>query len=223
MEYTVKRGEETYGPYSLGDLQKYVRSGNIAMTDLTQSEGMSDWAPISQVIGTVPVPSALVYGMPMAQDPAVESVPLPPNLHWSLVLIINVVLRFAKLGVGFNAVWMLVLANWARKLDGNNNTLVYAAMYPASLIAGLIATLSWRTGTVSREAALVIGVLLGLGGLIAYFVGAFKIKAAMETYYNSNENIGLQLSGAMTFFFSSVYLQFHVNRIAKWKSTGILE
>jgi len=35
----------------------------------------------------------------------VESVPLPPNLHWSLVLIINVVLRFAKLGVGFNAVW----------------------------------------------------------------------------------------------------------------------
>jgi len=43
-------------------------------------------------------------------------------------------------------------------------------------------------------------------------------QSAMETYYNSNENIGLQLSGAMTFFFSSVYLQFHVNRIAKWKS-----
>ena len=27
----------------------------------------------------------------------------------------------------------------------------------------------------------------------------------MEEYYNSTENIGLQLSGVMTFFFSTVY------------------
>jgi hypothetical protein len=63
---------------------------------------------------------------------------------------------------------------------------------------------------------------LFFGGVIAYIVGVFKIKAAMEEYYNSTENIGLRLSGGMTFFFSTVYLQFHINKIAKWKQTGEL-
>jgi hypothetical protein len=45
----------------------------------------------------------------------------------------------------------------------------------------------------------------------------------MEEYYNSTENIGLQLSGAMTFFFSTVNLQHHINRIARWKKTGVLK
>jgi hypothetical protein len=26
----------------------------------------------------------------------------------------------------------------------------------------------------------------------------------------------------MTFFFSTIYFQYHINRIAKWKQTGIL-
>ena len=51
----------------------------------------------------------------------------------------------------------------------------------------------------------------------------FSIKAAMEEYYNSTENIGLQMSGAMTFFFSTVYLQYHINSIARWKKTGVLK
>ena len=58
MNYFLKRGEERYGPYSLAELQQYVQSGNIAMTDLAQSEGMADWAPIAQVIGNVAVPVA---------------------------------------------------------------------------------------------------------------------------------------------------------------------
>jgi len=44
----------------------------------------------------------------------------------------------------------------------------------------------------------------------------------MEEYYNSKENIALTLSGVMTFFFRIIYLQYHINRIAKWKQTGIL-
>jgi hypothetical protein len=121
----------------------------------------------------------------------------------------------------FNIVWTLILANWARKLDGDNNTLVYVAMYPAGVVAGVIALVaSGRSGPGPLAA---IGLLLFLGGLVAYVVGMFKIKGAMEAYYNFNENIRLQLSGVMTFFFSIIYLQYHVNRIAKWKSTGILE
>ena len=62
-----------------------------------------------------------------------------------------------------------------------------------------------------------------IAGAIVYLFGVFNIKAAMEEYYNSTEDIGLQLSGAMTFFFSTVYLQYHINRIARWKKTGVLK
>jgi hypothetical protein len=223
MQYFLKRGEEKYGPYSLAELQQYVQSGNIAMTDMAQSEGMTDWAPISQVIGNVQVPQAPVYGAPVMETPMGEQVPLPPNLHWSLVLIINIVASLIPFGFLFNVVWTLILANWARKLDRDNNTLIYVAMYPAGLIAGFIAivvaNIARSDGTGFGAG---IGVLLMLGGVIAYVIGVFKIKAAMEAYYNFNENIGLHLSGVMTFFFSTIYLQFHVNRLARWKSTGIL-
>ena len=56
MNYLIKRGDEQFGPYSLSDIQKYVQSGNIGMGDLAQSEGMSEWVPVSQVLGNIPVP-----------------------------------------------------------------------------------------------------------------------------------------------------------------------
>jgi hypothetical protein len=225
MKYFLKRGEEKYGPYSLAELQKYVQTGNIAMTDVAQSEGMTEWAPISQVIGNVQVPvtaapAGTVYGGPGSPSPAVEQVPLPPNLHWALVLVINLSGSFIPFSFLFNMVWSLVLANWARKLDGDNNTLVFVAMYPAGIIAGVLAEVV--AGFAGNEFGRGIGVVLLLGGVIFYLVGIFKIKAAMESYYTFNENIGLSLSGVMTFFFSTVYLQFHVNRIARWKKTGVL-
>jgi hypothetical protein len=44
----------------------------------------------------------------------------------------------------------------------------------------------------------------------------------MEEYYTSTENIGLTLSSPMTFFFSTLYIQYHINRLARWKKTGVL-
>ena len=47
MNYFIKRELNEYGPYTLADLQKYVASGNILLTDLCRSEGMADWGPVS--------------------------------------------------------------------------------------------------------------------------------------------------------------------------------
>jgi len=138
-------------------------------------------------------------------------VPLPPNLHWSIVLILGVVTRQL-----FNLIWAMIQANWARKLSGDNKPMVLVAMYPAGIIAGTLTTVLYR-----HYAGL--GGLLILGGAIVYLVGMFSIKAAMEEYYSSTENIGLQLSGVMTFFFSTVYIQYHINSIARWKKTGVLK
>lgn len=216
MNYFVQRGDQRLGPFSLADLQQQVQAGKILMGDLAQSEGMADWAMVSQVIGNIAVPTT-AYGA--AAAPALEpvqTVPLPPNLPWLVILLMNIASRLWEPFVLFNIIWTFLLANWARKLNGNVNTLVLVAMYPAGFIAGALA-INLNPG--SGEA---IGVLLILGGAVAYIVGIFKIRSAMEEYYNSTENIGLTLSGVMTFFFSTIYLQYHVNRIHKWKKTGAL-
>jgi len=217
MNYFVKRGEEKFGPYSLADLQRYVQSGNISPGDLAQSEGMSEWVPVSQVLGTIPVPvtSSGAAAAP-AMEPAPELVPLAPNLHWSLVLILGVVTRQL-----FNLVWALVQANWARKLAKDNKPMVLVAMYPAGMITGI--AISAFDGSVGSDVAGIVGPICIFAGAIMYIVGIFSIRSAMEEYYNSTENIGLSLSGGMTFFFSTVYIQYHINRIARWKKTGELK
>jgi len=215
MKYLVKRGEETFGPYNLADLQQYVQSGNISLGDLAQSEGMSEWVPVSQVIGNIPIP-VTSYGAATAPAlmPVPEFVPLPPNLHWAVLLILDIFSRQL-----FNLIWALVQANWARKLIKNNKPLVLVAMYPAGIIAGIVAEVVSGSGSDDLAIPALICILCGA---IAYLVGIFSIRSAMEEYYNSTENIGLSLSGVMTFFFSSIYLQYHINRIARWKKTGVL-
>ena len=209
MEYFVKRGEQRFGPYSLSDLQTYVQSGSLLVADLAQSEGMSDWVPVSQVLGNIPA-APVVTATPVTAT-APQLVSLPPNWHWSIVLILGVLTRQL-----FNMIWALVQANWARKLGNDNKPLVLVAMYPAGMIAGLL------TMVFNRQLA-GLGGLFIIAGAIVYLVGIFSIKSAMEEYYTTTENIGLQLSGVMTFFFSTVYIQYHINSIARWKKTGVLK
>jgi hypothetical protein len=210
MQYFVKRGEQRFGPYSLSDLQRYVQSGNVLSDDLAQSEGMNDWVPVSQVLGNIPAPLVNSDGIAVAPTPEPQLVPLPPNLHWSIVLILDVVTRQS-----FNLIWAVVQANWARKLTGDNKPMVLVAMYPAGMVAGLLTMALFKSLSA-------LGAIFILAGAIVYLFGIFSIKAAMEEYYNSTENIGLTLSGAMTFFFSAIYIQDHINRIARWKKTGVL-
>jgi hypothetical protein len=217
MDYQIQRGDQKFGPYSLAEVQQYVQDGRILLTDLAQSEGMTDWVPVAQILGNIPIPAPAAA----ATAPAPELVPLPPNLHWVLLLLIMIVGQFlGLLAALFITVWSLILANWARRLVNRNTAMVLVAMYPAGIFAGVLAI---GVGTAANhDALIVLGILLLVAGVVSYVVGIFKIKAAMEDYYNSKENISLQLSGAMTFFFSLIYLQYHINQIARWKKTGIL-
>ncbi|MCL2659142.1 MAG: DUF4339 domain-containing protein [Acidobacteriaceae bacterium] len=218
MNYRIKRDEQEYGPYSLTELQSYVKSGHIAATDIAQSEGMSDWVPVQQILGDLPMP-AMVWaggnGTGMVLETGQQLVPLPPNLHWGWVLALNALTR----GL-FSVIWVFVQANWTRKLSGKNTSIVLAAMYPAGLLSGGIAFAVGEDQTL--PAVQIIGGVLLVAGVVCNIMAAFRIGNAMETYYNSVENIGLRLSGGMIFFFQSIYLQFHINRITRWKRTGEL-
>ena len=149
-------------------------------------------------------------GVAVATESAPVFVPLPPNLHWAILLILGILTRQL-----FNMVWALLQGNWARKLSGDNKPLVLVAMYPAGMVAGFLTIALFRFPG--------LGGLLIIAGAIIYLFGVFSIKAAMEEYYNSTENIGLQMSGAMTFFFSTIYIQYHINSIARRKKAEILK
>src|SRR5262249_53976937 len=145
-----------------------MQSGNIAADDLTQSEGMSDWVPVSQVLGNIPASAVTSGGAAVSPALERELVPLPPNWPWLVVLLLVVLTRQL-----FNCIWALILANWARKLSGENKAMVLVAMYPAGVVAGIL------TIILARDLA-PLGALFILAGVIMMVVGVFSIKNAME-------------------------------------------
>jgi hypothetical protein len=48
-----------------------------------------------------------------------------------------------------------------------------------------------------------------LGGVVLSQIGNFSVKGTMEEHYN------VSLSGVMTIFFSTIYFQYHFDRLAK--------
>jgi hypothetical protein len=158
MKYYIQRGINEYGPYSLADLQRYVAQGNILMTDLARSEGMTEWVPVSQILGNIAVPppaaapavpaAGTVYGGTPAYNatPAYSATPaygatpayagtpayavgaapatapagpVPPDLHWALVLVIGAFCGF------FSLVWLFIEANFVKKLKPESNFLAF--------------------------------------------------------------------------------------------------
>ncbi|HEY6306575.1 MAG TPA: DUF4339 domain-containing protein [Candidatus Angelobacter sp.] len=231
MKYYIKRELNEYGPYTLADVQRYVGQGNILMTDLARSEGLTDWVPVSQVLGNIPVPvpaSAMpgtvgtVYsgtpGFGVATTPAMSTGPVPPDFHWALVLLINF---FCGL---FSTVWLFVEAGFIRKIRPESKGVLFMILSIAGLFVGeIMVVVGGNFNQESLAVLAIVGLLLLLAGVVLYFVAVFTMRSDMEDYYNSVENINLQLSGVMTFFFAVFYFQHHFTRIAQWKKTGILQ
>src|SRR5260370_36631585 len=228
MKYFIQRGLNEYGPYTLADLQRYVAQGNIAMTDLTRSEGMMDWVPVSQVIGNIPVSvpaaAAPVGGTVYAGAPGAGAVydaagiagPVPPDFHWALVLLITIFTCTL-----FWYAWLIVEAVWIRKIRPRSQGLLFVLLgVGCSFTAGFIGGISraMNNGQVNP-----VGILFSFAGLVLYFVAFFTMRSDLEDYYNTTENINLRLSGVMTFFFAVFYFQHHFIRIAKWNKTVVLE
>ena len=210
MQYTITRDGQEYGPYTLADLQRYVASGHILATDLAKSEGMSEALPVSQIIGTMPVPQPPPPSAPAMIDPGN---PDPPNLHWGLVLL------FSVLSCGmFSAVWNLVQAAWMKRVAPQSRALYY---YIAGIcvLAGIF-FVSFHAGmTHTRNTD---GSVLNLFYGILTLIGRFSLRSSLEDYYTNVEPFGLTLSGVMTFFFGDIYFQYHLNEIMRRKQAARL-
>ncbi|HLK54887.1 MAG TPA: DUF4339 domain-containing protein [Candidatus Angelobacter sp.] len=245
MKYFIQRELNEYGPYTLADLQRYVAQGSILLTDMTRSEGMTEWVPISQVIGNIPapgVPSAAQADAPAGSTvhgggtvyggtgtvydgqssgygvqtiPSFANTPVPTDLHWALVLLITIFTCFI-----FSWAWLFVQAAYVRKIKPNSKALLFAilALTVALLNGGYRGYMAVSTGR--RIPANPLGSIIVF---ILVEVALFMMKADLEDYYNTVEPIHLELSGVLTFFCGIFYFQHHLSRIAQWKKSGVLQ
>lgn len=201
MKYFVKRGDEQFGPYTLEELKRYVAERRIAPDDLAQSEGMTDWAPVSEVVGNIevsaPGASRLTADSLSSGDGSIE-IPPAPKLHWAWVL----VLSWTTCGL-FAFVWCFVQAAWVKKFDPDSTPTVLLCVYIAVSLGSNIVIFT------ENETLIALSGLMSIAGIVCYLVAYFKLKGSVEAYFNR------PLSGPMTFFFNIIYLQYHFNEINK--------
>jgi uncharacterized protein DUF4339 len=244
MKYYIQRQLNEYGPYTLADLQRYVAQGSILLTDLTRSEGMTEWTPVSQVLGNIPVqvpaatmqvPGSPTYGSasggtgtvysgtPSYAGQAVSATPggpVPPDFHWALVLLVGF---FCNL---FQLIWLFVEAGFVKKIDRESKAV---ALLAASLVTVMVAfVIFFSSIDVNRDrhgppAFLFPFFMIVISGVVLHLMAVFQMRSSIENYYNTVEPINLRLSGVMTFFFAVYYFQHHFSRIANWKRTGYLQ
>lgn len=210
MNYTISRNGQEFGPYSLADLQHYVSTGDILLTDMARSEGMTDYMPVSQIVGTIAVPArATTISAPVVEYPD------PPDLHWALVLV------FSMFSCGlFGAAWALVQAAWMRKVDPKSKALtfycVYAGLLALVFILSFISTAARNNGEPNAAIAGILS-LVQIASFVIDLVARYSLRSSLEEHFNTAEPMGLHLSGVMTFFFSIIYFQYHLNDINKRK------
>jgi hypothetical protein len=221
MGYFILRNGEQYGPYSQTDVQRYLRTGDIFPGDLSRTEEMNEWLPVSRVLGSAaPPPPSLVaepvlaggtpataVAPPNAQLPphSLAVAPPPPGMHWGVLLLL-MVLTFGF----FGWLWSSVIAHWVRRIDARNDaTLLLAFSFALNIAA--IALLYMRRDWTAWV------VVAALAACVLFVFAIFGMRKSIRVYYRARENI-LSLSAVMTFFFHIVYFQFKFNRIRQAKS-----
>jgi GYF domain 2 len=241
MHYHVSRNGQTYGPYTLEDLQRYVASGNVLPTDLAKTDEMTDWVAVSEILAGSAVPVAAFvtpgYANPTYVDPAynpnaaLAASPYPdaPNLHWGLVLLFSFLTCFL-----FTIIWDLVIALWVKKIKPNSKSYIWYIAVIVIFIARMFLSLV-LVGSVMRHGmtdpghvsvgAGFIGIaavlsMLGIAMLVCLIVGNFVKRSDLLEHFNTVEPVGLRLNGVMTFFFEPWYFQYHLNKINAMKQAA---
>jgi len=221
MTYQVSRNGQMYGPYTLEDLQRYVASGNVLLTDLAKSEEMPDWLPVAQILGTSPLgaagaPAATpAHPMPAAypQQPGV-AYPDPPNLNWGLELLLG----FLTCGL-FVVVWNLIIASWANRIQPASKALLYYIIATVLIVlnyGGSWGVVMAMTHHVHPHRS-ILGSLISLACWVVRLIARFTLRDTLEQHFNGPEPLGLRLSAVMTFFFGGIYFQYKLNEINQVK------
>ena len=235
MHYQIVRNGQMYGPYTMEDLHRYLASGHVLATDMVKSDEMPEWVPISQLLashGSAAASAPQAYAGAPSQYPAptaagVQAYPDPPNLHWALLLLIDILTCSF-----FQMVWNIILASWFRRVAPGSKALL---LYIASAILIVVQfSMGQILGLTMGRHGLAHGYgysyhygahpgTYGIYGLVALvcwvvrLIARFTFRSELEQHYNTVEPIGLRINPVLTFFFGGLYLQSQMNRINDMK------
>ena len=145
------------------------------------------------------------YAYPSA-PPLKRVTPKPPGLHWGWVLALSIVT-----GGIFSSVWLLVQANWIRKMRQGKSIGFWLALanllwLPLMFFLGIAVGIA---GTTMPGGAAGLGAMLSTaartGAVVLYLAAVYVMRSEME-----EGPIGIPLSGAVTLFFGVFYFQYHL-------------
>jgi GYF domain 2/Domain of unknown function (DUF4234) len=211
MNYFVKRDIQEYGPYTLSELQRYTSTGNVLLTDLCRSEGMTDWVPVSQVIGNIPVAAPSSVTAAAATGFTVSPCPPPPALHWGVVLLLAIV----TCGI-FAWVWAFVQAAWVKKVAPASKALLYYGIAVGLILLASGMNIYQAAESLPRTG---LGALFNVAGWVLWLMASFNMKASIEEHFSTADPMptAMNLSGVMTFFFNVYYFQYHFTKVNEEK------
>jgi hypothetical protein len=216
MEYLISRDGRRNGPYSAEAIQQLRAEGRILDTDLCWAEGMPGWALVMNAFDVaVDLPQQEqgpedAAAPPLAATPPGPVAPMPPSLHWFVVLALSVV----TLGV-FGWAWLFVQAAWVRRFDADSRAahVLIAGLFTA-LVGGYVAG---TMGTGNEQQAALVEMLGTLAAGLLVILAAFRMRDSIVRHFTHGEPMNVSINGVMTFFFTFIYLQYHLTRIAEEK------
>ena len=125
-------------------------------------------------------------------------------------------------------IWCFKQAGFVKKIDPASKATLFLTLAFIGQLVLVLGAVGMVVVSSSSGAVAGVATIMGIVGLLSLLIGIFWLVAifgmrgSMVRYYNTVEPMGLRLSGVMTFFFSFLYFQYHMSRIAKWKKTGVL-
>ena len=224
MPYHISREGQTYGPYTLEDLQRYVATGNVLLTDLAKSDDSPDWVPVAQILNPATGAGAAVPVSPVYTPPATPYVPPgayaaspypdPPNLHWALVLLIGI----CTCGVFF-VIWDLVQVLWMKRVQPQTKAMPYFIAYVICSFLNAGASMGTNAAIMQggHATSSPVSALLSVATIVLVIIYRFAMRTSLEQHFNGPEPLGLRLGPVMTFFFGGLYFQYHFNRLNEIK------
>jgi hypothetical protein len=160
-----------------------------------------------------------------AEQPGTEpraAYPPPPHVQWITLLAVEIFVAFAAfllLPHGFGSlaanltfdVWAVYLCLWLRKLNPEFMSIFWCSAFIVLQLAFSIP----GAPIPLNSSFTVFAASLAVFDLVLWLVTIYLIRAELHFHYNVTEPVGLYLSGAMTFFFSFLYFQYHLYKIAE--------
>jgi len=155
--------------------------------------------------------------------------PMPPDGSWVAVWLIGAI----TMGI-YVIIYLFKQLNFVKEIDPQNTSkklwltgialilgVVVLGFMVTALVAGAVSSGSGAMASIIPFITLLFPVLY-IAAIVCVYMAIFKMRTSIVNYYNTVEPIGLKLSPIMTFFFNIYYFQYHFQRIATWKKTGVL-